>query len=375
MTTYIHELKDWPNFIWDTEKISLRLIHIHERQGRLLGMMTTLGFRLQEEASLLTLTQNIVKSSAIEGDILNLDEVRSSIARRIGIESAALIPSSRYIEAIVEMMLDATQNFERPLTQERLCNWQAALFPTGRSGLQQITVGNFRGPSADPMEVVSGPMGREKIHFEAPKGSRVPKEMQQFLTWINKDSPELDLFVKAAIAHLWFVTIHPFEDGNGRIARAIADLFLARADQTPQRFYSLSAQIEAERKQYYAALETQQKGNLNITSWLEWFLDCLNRSFSKAESTLGEVLLKARVWSWIHHHAEFKPNARQTHVINRLLENFEGHLNTSKYAKFTKCSSDTALRDIQEMLQAGLLLANPKGGRSTSYQLNPSLPT
>jgi Fic family protein len=375
MTIYIHELKDWPNFIWDAEKISLRLIHIHERQGRLLGMMTTLGFPLQEEASLLTLTQNIVKSSAIEGDILNLDEVRSSIARRIGIESAALIPSSRYIEAIVEMMLDATQNFERPLTQERLCNWQAALFPTGRSGLQQITVGNFRGPSADPMEVVSGPMGREKIHFEAPKGSRVPKEMQQFLTWINKDSPELDLFVKAAIAHLWFVTIHPFEDGNGRIARAIADLFLARADQTPQRFYSLSAQIEAERKQYYAALETQQKGNLNITSWLEWFLDCLNRSFSKAESTLGEVLLKARVWSWIHHHGKFKPNSRQTEVINRLLENFEGHLNTSKYAKLAKCSSDSALRDIQEMVEIGLLLPNLKGGRSTSYQLNRLLPS
>lgn len=363
---WIHEHQNWTNFTWDAEVLSPKLADIRHRQGRLLGRMEGLGFELKREASLTTLTNDIVKSSAIEGEILNPEEVRSSIARRLGIDIAGLIPASRNVEGIVEIMLDATQNFSKPLTKDRLFGWHAALFPTGRSSMQKITVGNWRNLDAGPMQVISGPLGREKVHFEAPSADRLENEMFTFLTWLNQKI-DLDPVLKAGIAHLWFVTIHPFEDGNGRIARSIGDMALARADNTQDRFYSLSSQIEAERKAYYEQLERQQRGTPDITAWLEWFLDCLGRSISNAEQTLSTVLFKAQLWSKIN---EAPVNDRQRLIINRMLENdFVGHMNTSKYAKLAKCSNDTALRDIQELKERGILIQNEGGGRSTSYRL------
>lgn len=363
---WVHEHQNWPNFTWDVGSLVSKLADIRHRQGRLLGRMEGLGFELKCEASLSTLTNDVVKSSAIEGENLNPEEVRSSIARRLGIDIAGLIPASRDVEGIVEMMLDATQQFSKPLTKDRLFDWHAALFPTGRSGTHKITVGGWRTIDAGPMQVVSGPIGKEKVHFEAPDADRLEKEMHVFLKWFGNND-DIDPVIKAGIAHLWFVTIHPFEDGNGRIARAIGDMALARADGTQDRFYSLSSQIEAERKHYYAQLEKQQRATPDITDWLSWFLDCLGRAISNAETTLGNVLFKAQLWDTINQ----KPvNDRQRLIINRMLEDdYEGFMNTSKYAKLAKCSNDTALRDIQELKERGIFIQNPGGGRSTSYRL------
>ena len=304
---WIHEHQNWPHFTWNIEALSSQLAHIRHRQGRLLGRMEGLGFDLKREASLSTLTSDVVKSSAIEGENLNPEEVRSSIARRLGIDIAGLVPVSRDVEGIVEMMLDATQNFLKPLTEDRLFDWHAALFPTGRSGMHRITVGDWRTLSSGPMQVVSGPMGREKVHFEAPSADRLDKDMRVFLDWFESEH-RFDPVLKAGIAHLWFVTIHPFEDGNGRIARAIGDMALARADGVPDRFYSLSSQIEAERKDYYRQLERQQGNSLDITSWLEWFLECLGRTISNAETVLGTVLFKAKLWERIHQNPQTSAN-------------------------------------------------------------------
>jgi Fic family protein len=328
--------------------------------------MEGLGFELKREASLNTLTNDIVKSSAIEGETLNPQEVRSSIARRLGMDIAGLIPASRNVEGIVEMMLDATQQCFKPLTEDRLFDWHSALFPTGRSGMHKITVGGWRTINAGHMQVISGPIGKEKIHFEAPSAERLEKEMETFIIWFAGRT-DIDPVIKAGIAHFWFVTIHPFEDGNGRIARAIGDMALARADGTQDRFYSLSSQIEAERNNYYDQLEKQQRATPDITDWLSWFLDCLGRAIDNAETTLGNVLFKAKLWDMINQ----KPvNDRQKAIINRMLEDdFEGLMNTSKYAKLAKCSNDTALRDIQELKDREIFIQNPGGGRSTSYRL------
>lgn len=363
---WLNEHQDWPNFTWDAEVLAAKLADIRHCQGRLLGRMEVLGFELKHEASLNTLTNDVVKSSAIEGEKLNPEEVRSSIARRLGLDIAGLIPASRDVEGIVEMMLDATQQFSEPLTKDRLFDWHASLFPTGRSGMHKITVAGWRTMGAGPMQVISGPVGKERVHFEAPGANRVEKEMRAFLKWFG-NSNNIDPVIKAGIAHLWFITIHPFEDGNGRVARAIGDMALARADATQDRFYSLSSQIEAERKQYYDQLEQQQRATPDITNWLSWFLDCLGRAIGNAETTLGNVLFKAQLWATINQ----KPvNDRQRLIINRMLEDdFEGFMNTSNYAKVSKCSNDTALRDIQELKGRGIFMQNPGGGRSTSYRL------
>ena len=363
---WLHEYKNWTRFSWDTEKLAFKLSDVRHRQGLLIGKMKNLGFELKQEASLNTLTNDVIKSSAIEGEDLNPAEVRSSIARRLGINVAGLIPAGRDVEGIVEMMLDATQNFNTALTKERMFDWHAALFPTGRSGMHKITVAGWRTLKTEPMQVISGPMGREIVHFEAPNANRLNKEMQAFLKWFNnKDTT--DPVIRAGIAHLWFITIHPFEDGNGRIARAIADMALTYADGTSNRFYSMSTQIEKERKDYYDQLELQQHSTPDITSWLEWFLNCFSHAISNAEDTLNIVLYKQKLWDKIN---QASVNDRQRNIINRMLENdFIGYMNTSKYAKMTKCSNDTALRDIQELKKRGILIQNLGGGRSTSYCL------
>ena len=342
-----------------------RLANVRHAQGRLLGRMDGLGFRLRGEANLAVLTDEVVKSSAIEGQLLDDRQVRSSLARRLGIDAGGMIQASRAVEGVVEMMIDATRKYGDPLTEERLFAWHAALFPTGRSGIRKIAVASWRSADAGPMQVVSGPPGREKVHFEAPEAARVPNEMQSFLEWFNA-TPRTDPVIKAALAHFWFVTIHPFEDGNGRIARAIADMALARADGAADRFYTMSAQIEAERRDYYDVLEKSQKGDLDVTDWLTWFIECLGHSLDRAEDTLSAVLFKARVWQRV---GNLRVNARQRAVINRLLDGFEGYLTTSKYAKLAHCSSDTALRDIQDLLDGGILHRNPGKGRSASYRI------
>ena len=365
---YIHQLEDWPDFQWDSEQLIPLLAEIRYRQGKLLGQMELQGFRLlhlQEEANLVTLTAELVKSSAIEGEQLDPEQVRSSIARHLGMDIGGTPQVARHIDGIVEMMLDATRNYSEPLTEDRLFGWHAALFPTGRSGMRDITVGAWRPPEADPMQVVSGPMGREKVHFEAPEAERLPNEMAAFLDWFNASS-KIDAVVKAAIAHFWFVTIHPFSDGNGRIARAIAEMALARADESAERYYSMSTQVESERNAYYDSLNNCQRMTLDITRWLAWFLECLGRAIDGAQETLATVLRKARIWEKAN---AAKINERQHKVLSRMLDNFEGHLNTSKYAKLAKCSLDTALRDIRGLLELGLLIQNPGGGRSTSYRL------
>lgn len=341
------------------------LAAVRYRQGRLLGRMEALGFPLRIEASLMTLTADVVTSSAIEGEKPDPNEVRSSIARRLGIDVGGYVTASRDVEGIVEMMLDTTQRNATPLTEDRLLGWHAALFPAGRNGLRRITVGAWRPAQAGPMQVVSGPIGHEHIHFEAPAGGRLAAEMKRFLDWFNR-SQEIDPVVKAALAHLWFVTIHPFEDGNGRIARAIADMALARADASKERYYSMSAQIEAERRDYYNELETQQRGTLDVTAWLLWFLACLGRAIDRAEHALALVTHKAKLWDAIN---RARVNERQRKVINRLADGFQGALTTSKYGRIAKCSSDTALRDIRELVERGILIKNEAGGRSTSYRL------
>jgi Fic family protein len=365
---YIHELKEWPEFHWERAKLADLLAEVRHGQGRLLGRMESLGFGLREEATLQTLTQDVVKTSEIEGEKLDTEQVRSSIARRLGLDIGATGPVDRNVEGIVEVMLDATRKYDAALTAERLFGWHAALFPTGRSGMQRITVGGWRTAASGAMQVVSGPIGRETVHYEAPASDRLKKEMAHFLKWFNA-SPETDLVIKSALAHFWFVTIHPFEDGNGRIARAMADMMLARSEKSADRFYSMSAQIQRERNAYYDVLENSQKGPLDITPWMEWFLNCLKRAMAASEKMLAAVLIKARFWKT---HAGESFNERQRTIINRLLDGFEGKLTSSKWAKLTKCSPDTALRDINDLVHRQILTKNEAGGRSTSYALRPA---
>jgi len=362
---YIYEHPDWPHFSWDHEKIYALLSPLRHQQGRLIGRMEALGFQFREQAVLQTLTQDVLKSSEIEGEVLDTDQVRSSVARRLGMNIGGLIPTSRDVDGIVEMMLDATRLYEQPLTKERLFAWHSLLFPSGQSGLIKIKVGNWRNDSHGPMQVVSGPYGKERIHYEAIGAAKLDDEITAFLDWFNK-STDLDLILKAALAHLWFVTIHPFDDGNGRIARAIADMALAQSEQSSQRFYSLSSQIRLERNDYYNMLERTQKGSLDVTAWLEWFLGCLARTIQNAESALKFVLQKAHFWEKVSSHSL---NERQRKVLNIMLDGFEGKLTTSKWAKLVKCSQDTAHRDILALVGQGILMINPEGGRSTSYSL------
>src|SRR5215469_3605114 len=362
---HIHERSGWPGFLWDQARISARLVDVRHRQGRLIGRMEGLGFQLRAEAVLDSLTEEVLKSSEIEGETLDRDQVRSSIARRLGLDIGGLTPADRDVEGVVEMMLDATQNYAEPLTVRRLFDWHAALFPTGRSGMSKIKVAAWRDDAKGPMQVVSGPIGKESIHYEAPAADRVRDEMKKFLVWFEQDN-STDLVLKAGVAHLWFVTIHPFDDGNGRIARAIADMVLARSELSPQRFYSMSAQIRQERKAYYEILEATQKDGLDITRWLEWFLECLGRAFDRTETILAKVLDKARFWERF---AKVEFNERQREIVNRLLNGFEGKLTSSKWAKLAKCSQDTALRDIEDLIRKKVLVKNAAGGRSTSYSL------
>ena len=367
MPKYIHQLKNWPRFTWNQEKTTKLLADVHHKQGKLIGTMNSLGFQLQAEATLKVLTLDVLKSSEIEGEILNPEQVRSSIARRLGMEVVGLIASDRNVDGVVEMMLDATQNFTKPLTQDRLFGWHAALFPTGRSGMQKIVVGAWRNNSkSDPMQVVSGPMGREKIHYQAPDADLLQDEMTCFIKWFYEDE-KMDPVIKTAIAHLWFVTIHPFDDGNGRIARAIADLQLARSDNSQQRFYSMSAQIRKERNTYYDILEKTQKQHLDITEWLQWFLTCLDSALSSTDETLAEIIVKAKFWDKYNKEAF---NDRQKLMLNKLLDGFIGKLNSSKWSKLTKTSSDTALRDITDLLKRNILIKEDTGGRSTCYTLH-----
>lgn len=363
--TYIHELEEWPKFRWKQESLEGRLGAVRHLQGRLIGRMEHLGFALRNEANLQSLTEEVLKSSEIEGEVLDKEQVRSSIARRLGVDIGALASVERHVEGVVEMMLDATQKYSAPLTDERLFAWHAALFPTGRSGMSKITVGAWRQDNSGEMQVVSGPIGRERVHYEAPAATQLGQDMRAFLHWFN-NYDGTDLVLKAGVAHLWFVTIHPFDDGNGRIARAITDLMLARSEKSAQRFYSMSAQIRQERNDYYDILEATQKGDLDITPWLDWFLGCLGRAFEGAETILVVVLKKARFWE---KHAGASFNQRQRAVLNRLLDGLEGNLTSTKWAKLVKCSQDTALRDIDDLLERAVLMKDAAGGRSTSYSL------
>ena len=367
---YIHELQDWPRFHWNREQLAEPLAAVRHRQGRLMGHMEALGFNLRQEAILQTLTADVLKSSEIEGEKLDAEQVRSSLARRLGMDIGALKPADRNVEGIVEMMLDAVRHYNQPLTAERLFAWHVSLFPTGRSGMTKIRAGAWRDDSTGPMEVVSGPVGKEHVHFQAPPAPRLDGEMQAFLDWFETGAG-IDPVLKAGLAHLWFVTIHPFDDGNGRIARAIADMALARSENSPQRFYSMSAQIRQERNTYYEILEATQKGTLDVTPWMDWFLGCLGRAIDGAQTTLAAVLTKARFWESV---VGVAINGRQRLVLNRLLDGFEGKLTTSKYAKLAKCSQDTALRDILPLVERGILVRNPAGGRSTSYALSIVVP-
>jgi len=362
---YIYELQEWHRFHWDRERLAEPLASVRHQQGRLIGHMEALGFNLRQEAVLQTLTADVLKSSEIEGEKLDAEQVRSSLARRLGMDVGALNPADRNVEGVVEMILDATRCYVQPLTAERLYSWHASLFPAGRSGMTRIRVGAWRDDSTGPMQVVSGPIGQEQLHFEAPTAARLNGEMQAFLDWFNA-AADIDPVLKAGLAHLWFVTIHPFDDGNGRIGRAIADMALARSENSPQRFYSMSAQIRQERSAYYDKLEDTQKGTMDITPWMDWFLGCLGRAIDGAQTTLGSVMAKARFWE----HVQGVPvNDRQRLILNRLLDGFEGKFTTSKYAKLAKCSQDTALRDILPLVERGILVRNPEGGRSTSYAL------
>jgi Fic family protein len=365
---HIHELPDWPNFGWDPQSLASVLATVRHQQGRLIGRMEGLGFPLQQEAVLQTLTEDVVKSSEIEGERLDQSQVRSSIARRLGMNVGGVDVVDREVEGVVEMMLDATCNYDQPLTAERLSGWHASLFPTGRSGMRKLRVGTWRDDNTGPMQVVSGPVGRERVHFEAPAAGRLEPEIRAFLHWFNEDGGRtgVDDVLRAGLAHLWFVTIHPFDDGNGRIARAIADMVLARSEHSAQRFYSMSAQIRHERNDYYEILERTQKGTLDVTPWMEWFLGCLGRAIDGAPTTLASVLKKARFWQTVR---DVPLNGRQRLVLNRVLDGFEGKLTTSKWVTIAKCSSDTALRDIVDLVERGVLIRNPGAGRNTSYSL------
>ncbi len=363
--TYIYELPDWPQFIWDQKSLAQPLAAVRHQQGRLIGRMESLGFDLRQQAVLRTLTEDVVKSSEIEGETLDAEQVRSSIARRLCMDVGGLKQGDREVEGVVEMMLDATRHYDQPLTAERLLAWHASLFPTGRSGMRRIKAGAWRDDAKGPMQVVSGPIGRERVHFEAPAAKRLDREMAALLAWFNAPA-ETDEVLKAGLAHLWFVTIHPLDDGNGRVARALADILLARSEQSPQRFYSMSAQIRQDRAAYYEILERTQKGALDVSAWMRWFLQCLGRAIDGAQETLGTVLSKARFWESIR---ALPLNERQRMMLNRLLDGFEGKLTTSKWAKLAKCSQDTALRDIADLVEGGILVRSKAAGRSTSYRL------
>jgi Fic family protein len=362
---YIWETEQWPSLRWDDQSLAKLLARTSHEQGRLIGKMEGLGFELRSEANLRTLTEDVVESSEIEGEKLERDQVRSSLARRLGMDVGGLVAADRNVEGIVEMMMDATANYRKPLDAERLFAWHSALFPTGRSGMSVIKVGRWRKDASGPMQVVFGPVGKERVHYEAPPAARVAKEMRKFLTWFAKPG-DTDPLLVAGLAHLWFVTIHPFDDGNGRIARAIADMALARSEGTGQRFYSMSGQIRQERNDYYTLLERTQKGGLDVTAWQTWFLECLLRAIDGANTTLAAVLTKARFWERF---AKEPLNERQIKVLNHLLDGFEGKLTSSKWAKLTKSSQDTAYRDIMDLVGRGALRKDEGGGRSTSYSL------
>lgn len=362
---YIHQLKDWPNFTWNNDTLLLLLSKVRNLQGKLIGKMENLGFDLRNEAILATLTSDVLKSTEIEGEILNPEQVRSSIARQLGMDLAGLVASDRNVDGMVDLVMDATRNFTKPLTAGRLFDWNAALFPTGRSRLYKITVGDWRTDASGPMQVVSGPMGKEIVHFQAPDSNLVPGEMDRFIDWFNTND-RLEPVIKAGLGHLWFVTVHPFDDGNGRIARAITDMLLARSDGSQQRFYSMSSQIRLERKSYYDILGSTQKGNLDVTKWLLWFLNCLLNALNSSDGILATVLDKTQFWK---QHETSMISYRQRFMINKLLDGLEGKLTTSKWAKMTKCSQDTALRDIQDLINKSILSKEPSGGRSTNYEL------
>lgn len=365
MSKFIYQNQNWPNFIWNNERLITILGNVRHLQGRLIGKMESIGFDLRNEASLETLTLEIIKSTEIEGEILNPEQVRSSVARRLGMDIAGLIPSDRNVDGVVDMVLNAIQNYNEPFSKERIFDWHFSLFPTGRSGMYKIIVGNWRDDASGEMQVVSGPMGKEKIHFQAPDANQIDEEINQFLNWVNNEN-SIDSVIKAAIAHLWFVTIHPFDDGNGRITRAITDMLLTRSDGASQRFYSMSAQIRIERKGYYKILEETQKGTLDITKWLEWFLECLLNALKASDLVLSKVLCKHKFWN---KYAKVTLNERQIKLLNKLLDGFEGKLTSGKWAKIGKCSSDTALRDIQDLITKEILISEGSGGRSTNYIL------
>lgn len=364
---YIWQSPKWPNWQYDLAALAEPLTAVSRAQGLLLGRLADVGMALRDEASLAALTEDVVQTSAIEGETLSIASVRSSVARRLGVDISALAPVDRHVEGVVDMVLDATSNATAPLITERLLGWHAALFPPGYSGISRIRVGSWRDDSTDPMQVISGSIGRAKVHFKAPPANCLPAEMNRFLTWLNDTNAKEPALVRAGLGHLWFVTLHPFDDGNGRIARAVGDLLLTRADGSPQRFYSLSTQIQRERKSYYDILERTQKGEMDVTAWLKWFLAALLKAVEQAHITLDQVLLKARFWQQA---ATIPMNERQIKVLNRLLDGFEGKLTSSKWAALAKCSNDTALRDITELLQHEVFKKSPAGGRSTSYEIN-----
>lgn len=363
---YLHQHKDWPNFKWDGDTLLQHVSKVRDLQGRLIGRMESMGFELRDEAVLETITEDILKSSEIEGELLNPEEVRSSVAQRLGMEISGLSHSSRDVDGVVDMMLDATQKYKDPITKDRLCGWHAALFPTGRSGMYKITVGDWRDDHAGPMQVVSGPIGRETVHYTAPQASRLQNEMDVFIDWFNSDT-RMESVIKSAIAHLWFVSIHPFDDGNGRIARAIADSQLSRADRTNQRFYSMSSQIMKSKKGYYNILESTQKGSMDVSQWLVWYFDRLAEALEATDELLSKILMKAKFWE-LHKTTQF--NDRQIEMINKLHGDFVGKLHSSKWAKMTKVHRDTARRDIQDLIEKGVLSDSGEGGRSTNYILN-----
>ena len=365
---YIWQLKGWPHWAFDHKRLEPLLAHVHRAQGYLLGRMHNMSLDLRDHATLRVLIEDVLKTSEIEGERLNPESVRSSIARRLGVDIGALVPTDRRVDGVVDMVLDATQRHHEPLTADRLFGWHAGLFPTGYSSLTKIRVGQWRDDAQGPMQVVSGAIHRQKVHYKAPPAHLLNAEMLNFLNWFNVDQHD-DPVIKAGLAHLWFVTIHPFEDGNGRIARAVGDMALARAEQSEQRYYSLSAQIQRERNNYYERLEAAQKGGLDITDWLEWYLACLLRAVQGAEETLAQVLAKA--WYW-QHWAGMPMNDRQIKLLNKLLDGFDGKLTSSKWAAMGKCSQDTALRDITELLERGILKKSAASGRSTSYELMPT---
>lgn len=363
---YIWQASDWPKWRYDLSVLAGPMGEVSRAQGVLIGRLADVGMALRDQASLAALTEDVVKTSAIEGEVLGVESVRSSIARRLGVEIGALAPLDRRVEGVVEMVLDATAHCDAPVTRERLFGWHGALFPTGRAGLSKIKVAGWRDDAGGPMQVVSGPIGRQRMHFEAPPADRLDAEVGRFLDWINAASNDPPL-LKAGLGHLWFVTLHPFDDGNGRIARAIGDLLLARADGSPQRFYSLSAQIQRERKGYYEILERTQKQSMEVTEWLTWFLHTLHDAVDQAQHTLDAVLGKARFWQrW----AVIPLNERQVALLNRLVDGFDGKLTSSKWAAIARCSPDTALRDINDLMARGVLRKSGAGGRSTSYELS-----